>query len=93
MLKWHCEYYIDERECAHLFYGGMEMTEGVYVGGWPKVPGWYDCIIKHEDGREEDCRLLHRLCVNQPSGHVWQNEMGNKIRGVVVWTGDPSQTK
>lgn len=68
--------------------------EGVYYTGFPEEVGWYDCLIRKGNGEKVDARLLHRKCINQPGGHVWQNEMGNKIKSEYVeWTGYPTITQ
>ena len=59
-----------------------DMTDE-WRSGYPKQPGWYDCLV---DGRE--VRLRFRFCMTRGE-YQWLDINGNKVNEncSVKWTG------
>ena len=55
--------------------------EETYKSGWPKIPGWYDCLV---DG--EEMRLKFYVCQVSCKPH-WLDSEGNYIESMyeVKW--------
>lgn len=50
--------------------------EEAYKSGWPKIPGWYDCLV---DG--EEMRLKFYICQVSCKPH-WLDSEGNYIESM-----------
>lgn len=55
--------------------------EEAYKSGWPRIPGWYDCLV---DG--EEMRLKYYVCQVSRKPH-WLDSEGNYIESMyeVKW--------